>query len=114
MVEEKECEDIIDGMTVEEWLLHAQELVLTALDVAKQVKGFPGRWKVIMSKLEQIPSYLSNLSTHPCFSKNALCKEQLQAVSNTLNEAIKLAEVLILEKYEGKLKMQSNLDSLSG
>ncbi|KAK9742902.1 hypothetical protein RND81_03G204300 [Saponaria officinalis] len=101
-------------MTVEEWLSRAQELVPGALDKAKQVKGFPGRWKMIVSKLEQIPSRLSDLSTHPCFSKNTLCKEQLQAVSKTLNEVIELAEMCIQEKYEGKLRMQSNLDSLSG
>ncbi|XP_074279913.1 uncharacterized protein LOC141605148 [Silene latifolia] len=114
VVEEKECVDRVSDMTAEEWLLHVEELVPTVLNISKQVKGFPGRWKVIVSKLEQIPSYLSNLCTHPCFSKNTLCKEQLQAVSNTLNEAIELAEMIINEKYEGKLKMQSNLDSLSG
>ncbi|KAK9749321.1 hypothetical protein RND81_02G117800 [Saponaria officinalis] len=114
MVEEEKCENRLDDQTAEEWLSRAQELVLTALDKSKLVKGFPGRWKTIVSKLEKIPSCLSDLSTHPCFSKHALCKEQLQAVSKTLNEAIELAELCIQEKYEGKLKMQSNLDSLSG
>ncbi|GAB4861834.1 hypothetical protein Ancab_037090 [Ancistrocladus abbreviatus] len=114
MVEEKEHDGSMDDRTAEEWLLRAQELVPLALAKAKQVKGFPGRWKMIVSKLEQVPSRLSDLSSHPCFSKNALCKEQLQAVSNTLDEAIRLSESCILEKYEGKLRMQSDLDSLSG
>ncbi|XP_074263256.1 uncharacterized protein LOC141586049 [Silene latifolia] len=114
MVEEKEHGNMIDDRTAEEWLVNAQELVPGALSKAKQVKGFPGRWKMIISKLEQIPSRLSDLSTHPCFSKNTLCKEQLQAVSKTLNEVIEMAELCIHEKYEGKLRMQSNLDSLSG
>ncbi|KAL9234433.1 hypothetical protein vseg_009305 [Gypsophila vaccaria] len=114
MVEENDREIKVDDLTVEEWLSHAQELVPGALSIGKQVKGFPGRWKMIISKLEQIPSRLSDLSTHPCFSRNVLCKEQLQAVSKTLNQVVELAEMCIQEKYEGKLRMQSDLDSLSG
>ncbi|OMO78670.1 Armadillo [Corchorus capsularis] len=105
---------LADTRTAEECLLHAQELVPMALAKAREVKGFPGRWKMIISKLEQIPSRLSDLSSHPCFSKNTLCKEQLQAVSRTLKEAIELADLCLKEKYEGKLKMQSDLDALSG
>lgn len=113
-MEEKELENLVDDQTAEEWLSHAQELVPVALNKSRQVKGFPGRWKMIISKLEQIPSRLSDLSSHPCFLKNTLCKEQLQAVSKTLNEVIELADMCIQEKYEGKLRMQSDLDSLSG
>ncbi|KAL4364171.1 hypothetical protein GQ457_04G032030 [Hibiscus cannabinus] len=105
---------LADGKSAEEWLSFAQELVPVALDNAREVKGFPGRWKMIISKLEQVPSQLSDLSSHPFFLKNALCKEQLQAVSKTLKEAIKLANLCSEEKYEGKLKMQSDLDALSG
>lgn len=114
MVEEGSNDVSADTLSVEEWLSHAQDLVPLALDKAKEVKGFPGRWKMIISKLEQIPSRLSDLSSHPCFSKNTLCKEQLQAVSKTLNESIKLAELCTKEKYEGKLQMQSDLDALNG
>ncbi|GFY90302.1 ARM repeat superfamily protein [Actinidia rufa] len=103
-----------DGRSIEEWLLLAQDLVPVALEKAREVKGFPGRWKMIISKLEQIPSRLSDLSSHPCFSKNTLCREQLQAVSKTLNESIELAEVCMGDKYEGKLRMQSDLDALTG
>ncbi|KAK9910599.1 hypothetical protein M0R45_034555 [Rubus argutus] len=103
-----------DTQSAEDWLSQARELVPLALSKAREVKGFPGRWKMIMSKLEQIPSRLSDLSSHPCFSKNALCKEQLQSVSKTLKEAIELAEFCVGDKYEGKLRMQSDLDSLSG
>ncbi|GAV85592.1 HEAT_2 domain-containing protein [Cephalotus follicularis] len=114
MVEDDENEVFLDAKSTEEWLAHAQELVPVALDKAKEVKGFPGRWKIINSKLEQIPSRLSDLSSHPCFSKNALCKEQLHAVSKTLKEAINLADLCVKEKFEGKLRMQSDLDALSG
>lgn len=105
---------VVGGLSTEEWLSCAQGLVPTALGRAREVKGFPGRWKMIISKLEQVPSRLSDLSSHPCFSKNALCKEQLQAVSKTLNEVIQSAELCVREKYEGKLRMQSDLDALAG
>ncbi|KAL5058460.1 hypothetical protein RYX36_030064 [Vicia faba] len=110
-------EDGVDACcSIEDWLLHVKELVPIALDKAKEVmvKGFSGRWKMIISRLEQIPLMLSNLSSHPCFSKNALCKEQLQAVSNLLRDVIKSAELCLKEKYEGKLQMQSDLDALIG
>lgn len=115
MVEQRgEQVDDIDNYSTEDWFLQAQELVPIAVNKAKEVKGFPGRWKVIVSKIEQIPSCLSDLSSHPCFSKNALCKEQLQAVSKTLEQAIDLTELCRKERYEGKLRMQSDLDALSG
>ncbi|KAJ4727024.1 U-box domain-containing protein [Melia azedarach] len=114
MVEDEGNRALADIQSAEEWLLHAQGLVPVAFLKAREVKGFPGRWKMIISKLEQIPSQLSDLSSHPCFSKNALCKEQLQAVSKTLKAAIELADLCIKEKYEGKLRMQSDLDALSG
>lgn len=103
-----------DGRSTEDWLFQVQELVPLALEKAKEVKNFPGRWKMIVSKLEQIPTRLSDLSSHPCFSKNALCMEQLQAVSSILREAIHLADLCVKERYEGKLKMQSDLDALYG
>ncbi|XP_043715652.1 protein CELLULOSE SYNTHASE INTERACTIVE 1-like [Telopea speciosissima] len=114
MVEEGGGEVLVDTRPAEEWLSRAQELVPIALQKARETKGFPGRWKMMISKLEQIPSRLSDLSSHPCFSKNALCKEQLQAVCKTLGEAIELAELCVEEKYGGKLRMQSDLDALSG
>ncbi|KAG2332076.1 hypothetical protein Bca52824_003256 [Brassica carinata] len=114
MVEENKTgnETLVDP-TVEDMLLQALKLVPVALDKARTVKGFSSRWRVIISRLEKLPTCLSNLSSHPCFSKNTLCKEHLQAVFQTLKEAIELADVCVQEKQEGKLKMQSDLDSLS-
>ncbi|KAI9113041.1 hypothetical protein K1719_015973 [Acacia pycnantha] len=107
--------EVDDNYSIEDCFLRAQELVPIAINKAKEeVKGFSGRWKVIVSKIEQIPTCLSDLSSHPYFSKNALCKEQLEAVSKTLKEAIHLAELCAKQRYEGKLRMQSDLDALSG
>ncbi|EPS70823.1 hypothetical protein M569_03935 [Genlisea aurea] len=103
-----------NGRSVEEYLSYARELIPKALEKAKEMSDFALRWKMIVSKLEKIPSSLSDFSTHPCFSKNALCKEQLQTICNTLNEVILLAIRCSKQKYEGKLRMQSDLDALSG
>ncbi|PIA49635.1 hypothetical protein AQUCO_01300421v1 [Aquilegia coerulea] len=113
MVEDGGEEALVDIQSAEECLLCAQELVPIALEKSRKAKGFPGRWRMIVSKLEQIPSRLSDLSSHPFFLKNALCKEQLQAVSKTLSDAITLADICLKEKYGGKLQMQSDLDALS-
>lgn len=114
MVEDRDHDESVDAQNSEDWLSQAQELVPFALSKSKQAKGFPARWKMIVSKIEQLPTRLSDLSCHPCFSKNTLCIEQLQSVVKTLQEAIQLADLCIQEKYEGKLRMQSDLDSLSG
>ncbi|XP_010540260.1 PREDICTED: armadillo repeat-containing protein 3 [Tarenaya hassleriana] len=105
---------MMDKQSAEEWLSLAQSLIPVALAKAKSVKNFQGRWKTISSKIDQIPTCLSDLSSHPCFSKNRLCSEQLQSVAKTLNEVIELAELCLTDKYEGKLHMQSDLDSLLG
>lgn len=111
---EKENKVMVDFRSTEEWLSYANDLVSVAVEKARAVNGFPGRWKMILSKLEQIPNRLSDLSSHPCFSKNKLCVEQLQAVSKTLTESIEMAEKCSKDKHEGKLQMQSDLDALSG
>ncbi|KAI4372371.1 hypothetical protein MLD38_010612 [Melastoma candidum] len=114
MVEDVGTDEVSDRRTMGDWLSRAWELVPIALQKAKEVSRFPGRWKTIVSKLEEIPSRLSDLSSHPCFSRNVLCKEQLQVLCQTLGEAVCLAELCSMEKYEGKLQMQSDLDSLIG
>ncbi|XP_010934441.1 uncharacterized protein [Elaeis guineensis] len=113
MVEES---DPISGAgSAEHWLARAQLLVPTALQKARTATGFAGRWKAIISKLERIPPCLSDLASHPCFAKNALCREQLQSVADTLAEAIELADrCLSGDPPAGKLRTQSDLDALSG
>ncbi|KAH7664597.1 Armadillo-like helical-containing protein [Dioscorea alata] len=98
-------------------LAHAQHLVPIALEKARGTTGFAARWSTIISKLERVPSCLSDLSTHPCFSKNALCREQLQSISKTLSDTIELAGCCSIPAQPipvGKLQMQSDLDALSG
>uniref|UniRef100_A0ACD5TIT8 Uncharacterized protein n=3 Tax=Avena sativa TaxID=4498 RepID=A0ACD5TIT8_AVESA len=100
--------------TAEELLERARGLVPAALDAARAATGFGGRWKAIAARLEKVPACLSDLSSHPCFSKNALCRELLQSVATTLAEAAELGARCLEPPKAGKLQMQSNLDALAG
>ncbi|CAA6663362.1 unnamed protein product [Spirodela intermedia] len=107
-----------DAGSAERWLSQARELVPTALQRAREARGFGGRWRVITSMVERLPACLSDLSSHPCFAKIALCREQLQSVCATLGEVIELAgrhggAADDPPRVVGKLQMQSDLDSLS-
>ncbi|KAH7653665.1 Karyopherin (importin) alpha domain-containing protein [Dioscorea alata] len=100
-----------------ELLSQAQKLIPIALERAKLAGGFPSRWKLIISKLDLIPSRLSDLSGHPLFSKNQLSREQLHSVTTTLSDAISIADLCHPSPSPapptvGKLQMQSDLDSL--
>ncbi|KAJ8626444.1 hypothetical protein MRB53_019751 [Persea americana] len=48
------------------------------------------------------PIHANGRRSHPCFSKNTLCEEQLQSVCKTLREAIELAERFAEERYNGE------------
>lgn len=100
-----------DLASADHWLSQAHLLIPAALDKARSASGFPRRWKNIISKLEQLPPCLSNLSSHPFFSKNLLCRDQLQSVCSALEESIVLAAGS--SAVAGKLQMQSDLDSLA-
>lgn len=100
--------------TAEELLERARGLVPAALDAARTAAGFGGRWKAIATRLERVPPCLSDLSSHPCFSKNSLCRELLQSVAATLTEATELGARCREPPKAGKLQMQSDLDALAG
>ncbi|WOK98184.1 hypothetical protein Cni_G06894 [Canna indica] len=103
--------------SAEHWLSRARLLVPAALEKARSAKGFAGRWKSIAAKIERVPPCLSDLSSHPCFSRHALCRELLQSVAATLSEAVELADRCCTDNSAasvGKLQMQSDLDALSG
>ncbi|KAM0897091.1 hypothetical protein ACQ4PT_022767 [Festuca glaucescens] len=100
--------------TAEELLERARGLVPAALDAARAAPGFGGRWKAIAARLERVLPCLSDLSSHPCFSKNSLCRELLHSVAATLAEAAELGRLCCEPPKAGKLQMQSNLDALAG
>ncbi|XP_062217030.1 vacuolar protein 8-like isoform X2 [Phragmites australis] len=100
--------------TAEELLARVQGMAAAVLAAATAAGAFPGRWKAIAAKLERLPACLSDLSSHPCFAKNALCRELLQSVAATLAEAAELAGRCREPPRAGKLQMQSAIDALAG
>ncbi|CAN6321734.1 unnamed protein product [Urochloa humidicola] len=101
--------------TAEELLDRVRGMVPAALAAARSAGGFQGRWKAIAAKLEALPACLSDLSSHPCFAKNALCRELLQSVAATLAEAADLAARCSSgQPPDGKLRTQSAIDALAG
>ncbi|KAJ1299104.1 hypothetical protein BS78_01G505700 [Paspalum vaginatum] len=100
--------------TAEELLERVRGMVPAALDAAAAAGAFPGRWKAIGARLEALPARLSDLSSHPCFAKNALCRELLQSVAATLAEAAQLAAQCRGPPAAGKLRTQSAVDALAG
>ncbi|CAN6285947.1 unnamed protein product [Urochloa humidicola] len=101
--------------TAEELLERVRGMVPAALAAARSAGGFQGRWKAIAAKLEALPACLSDLSSHPCFAKNALCRELLQSVAATLAEAADLAARCSRgPPPDGKLRTQSAIDALAG
>ncbi|KAK8951009.1 hypothetical protein KSP39_PZI004417 [Platanthera zijinensis] len=109
-----------EEQSAEHWLCRARLIHPSALSKAQSAASggpriFAGRWKSIASKLERVPPCLSDLSSHPFFSKNALCLEQLQSTATTLADIIELADRSDAGDLAfGKLKMQSDLDVLAG
>ncbi|XP_066377600.1 protein ARABIDILLO 2-like [Miscanthus floridulus] len=108
------CPAAAGDATAEELLERARGLVPPALAAARAATGFSGRWKAIAARLERVPPCLSDLSSHPCFSKNSLCRELLQSVAATLAEAAELGARCHEPPKAGKLQMQSDLDALAG
>lgn len=100
--------------TAEELLERVRGMVPAAAAAARAAGGFPGRWKAIAAKLDALPACLSDLSSHPCFARNSLCRELLQSVAATLADAAELAARCREPPADGKLRAQSAVDALSG
>uniref|UniRef100_A0A0D9VNP5 DUF7032 domain-containing protein n=1 Tax=Leersia perrieri TaxID=77586 RepID=A0A0D9VNP5_9ORYZ len=100
--------------TVDELLARVRAMVPPAMAAAGAAEGFPGRWKAIAAKMDKLPACLSDLSSHPCFARNTLCRELLQSVAATLAEAAELAALCRAPPRAGKLQTQSAVDALAG
>lgn len=98
--------------TAEELLARVRGMVPAAVGAATAAEGFPGRWKAIAAKLGALPARLSDLSSHPCFARNALCRELLHSVAATLADAAGLAARCRGPPRDGKLQTQSAIDAL--
>ncbi|KAG6499111.1 uncharacterized protein LOC121996047 [Zingiber officinale] len=115
MVEEHEFVAATADRSADHWLSRANLLVPVALEKSRSANGFVLRWKSIAEKIERVPSSLSDLSSHPCFSRHALCRELLQSVVASLSETVQLSDRCLGADgvaSVGKLQMQSDLDAL--
>jgi hypothetical protein len=97
--------------TAEEMLEHVRGMVPAA--ATRAAGRFLGRWKAIAAKLDALPVCLSDLSSHPCFARNSLCRELLQWVAATLAYSAELAARCWEPPADGKLMAQSAVDALS-
>ncbi|KAG9446274.1 hypothetical protein H6P81_012402 [Aristolochia fimbriata] len=78
------------------------------------IQAFKGKWSLIKSKLQLLPTLLSDLSDFPSLSSNPLASDLFKALSQTLSDALSLA--LLCQTSDppvGKLQTQSNLDSVT-
>lgn len=91
----------------------AQELAPQVQAESTLVKAFLGRWKIIRTRLQQLPAHLTDLADSPCFLYNPLCSELLHSIVCSLELARTLAKSCTDLNFRGKLQMQSDLDSLA-
>ncbi|CAK9190602.1 unnamed protein product [Sphagnum troendelagicum] len=95
------------------WSLQ-ESLATTIASQASLVKSFVGKWIIITPRFLQLPALLMEMARLRCLSDNTVCKDLLQGIVMTLEEAQVLAKKCTELSYGGKLQMQSNLDSLAG
>lgn len=72
-----------DKNTVEAWLRQLQDLVSLVMTESSSVKAFFGRWKVIQTRLAQLPPLLTAMAQLKCLTDNTVCKELLQVLIST-------------------------------
>ncbi|XP_077229230.1 ARM repeat superfamily protein [Tasmannia lanceolata] len=84
------------------------------MEQLSEIQSFKGKWSLIKTKLQNLPTQLSDLSDFPHFSSNTLSSDLLKSLSQTLTDTITLAETCQNPNPSiGKLRMQSDLDSIS-
>ncbi|KAJ6969405.1 hypothetical protein NC653_034050 [Populus alba x Populus x berolinensis] len=97
-----------DPITLSNNLLHSlldQQIPL--------IQSFKGKWSLIKSKLADLQAQLTDFSEFQTSITNPLALDLLHSVSQTLNDALLLAEkCLDTNLTEGKLKTQSDIDSI--
>ncbi|KAK3119133.1 hypothetical protein QOZ80_9BG0714500 [Eleusine coracana subsp. coracana] len=102
--------------TAEEMVARIGGTMPAALDAVRTAAGFPGRWKAIVVNLEKLwvclpilSSHLGQLETHD----NALCRELLQSVPDTLATATDIAGRCRAPLTAGKLQLRNSIDALA-
>ena len=95
-------------------LREVEKILSSLMELVPQVQAFKGRWSVIRTKLPHISTQLRGLSELPNFSSSSLASELVHSVVQTLLDTMALTtKCLVLNPAEGKLRTQSDLNSVS-
>lgn len=79
-----------------------------------QVQSFKGKWALVETKLATLPTQLRVLSDSPNFFTTPLASELVLSVAQTLSDSLILvAKCLNPSPADGKLRTQSDIDSVS-
>ncbi|GJN04916.1 hypothetical protein PR202_ga22500 [Eleusine coracana subsp. coracana] len=102
--------------TVVEMVARIGGMVPAALDAVRAAAGFLGRWKAIVANLEKLWACLPILSSHLGQLEtydNALCRELLQSVAETLAVTTDIAGRCRAPLTAGKLQLRSSIDAMA-
>lgn len=94
--------------------MHISRLVSSLSDEIPHVQIFKGKWAIIRGKLGDLRTQVADFGDFPGLKSNPLYVELLQSISQTLQDAVLVASTCRdSEMSQGKLKTQSDIDSIS-
>ena len=90
-----------------------EQLLCSLTEETPYVEAFKGKWAVIGAKLARLPTQLTQLAESPN-SESQLASELVEAVSQTLSDALSLARKCRNPNLvDGKLRTQSDIDAVT-
>ncbi|OMO93774.1 Armadillo [Corchorus olitorius] len=91
----------------------SNQLLSSLSEQIQNINNFKGKWAMIKSKLSSLQAQLADFSDFPASSSNPLAVDLLYSISNTLKDAVSLAQKCkCADLTEGKLKTQSDIDAV--
>ncbi|KAF9607354.1 hypothetical protein IFM89_033942 [Coptis chinensis] len=93
---------------------HDTNQLLTSLRTEiPDIQTFKGKWSVLKTKLNNLQTQITDLSSFPNFTTNSLCSELLFSITQTLTDTLSLAKSCKDPNFTyGKLRTQSDIDSI--
>ncbi|KAI3889345.1 hypothetical protein MKW92_040555 [Papaver armeniacum] len=91
----------------------SSSLIPLLIEEISDIQTFKGKWSVIKSKLNDLPTQLKDLSDFPNFTTNPLSSDLLISISQTLTDSLTLVKNCKNPNFSaGKLRTQSDIDSI--
>ncbi|MCL7027730.1 hypothetical protein MKW94_016433 [Papaver nudicaule] len=91
----------------------SSSLIPLLIEEINHIQTFKGKWSVIKSKLNDLPTQLKDLSDFPNFTTNPLSSDLLVSISQTLTDSLTLVKNCKNPNLSaGKLRTQSDIDSI--